>query len=236
MSIIVFILIVVLCFVVLGFVLRMLKGVARVMFSGVVLLLLVIGAVWLAMDANDLGRHFYQDEKLFLLYIDGQVSGAFVLGPSDIPKPIGDLSEIRSAYPDLSKIQGEYYKVLVLNWSVVQGDIDILNFKASSDEIKSALVSENPRQLFIEKTSKALGGGMIADLTAQVLAIYPSNDFFSSTMFSILAAKPLSNPDLVFAGIKQGTVQVYPETAVFKILKILPSDLAKVLVPVKNSQ
>ena len=122
----------------------------------------------------------------------------------------------------------------MLDWSIVQADIDVLNFKAGADEIRSALLSSNPRQLFVEKMSKALGGGMIADLTAQVIALYPTNDFFASSMFAILAEKPLMNNELLFAGIKQGVVKVYPETAVFKMIKLLPRGLAKVLVPVKE--
>jgi len=215
-------------------VLGVLKSIAK-MIIGLLLVVAVVGlGVWIMIDANNLSHHFYQDDKLFILDIDGKVAGAFVLGSSKIPVPLGDLSRIKSEYPDLAKLKGSYYKVIVLDWSIVQADIDVLNFKAGADEIRSALLSSNPRQLFVEKMSKALGGGMIADLTAQVIALYPTNDFFASSMFAILAEKPLMNNELLFAGIKQGVVKVYPETAVFKMIKLLPRGLAKVLVPVKE--
>jgi hypothetical protein len=214
-------------------VLGVLKGIARTV-VGLLLVAAVVGlGVWIMIDANNLSQHFYQDDKLFILDIDSIPAGAFVLGSSKIPVPIGDLSQIKAEYPDLAKLKGSYYKVVVLDWSIVEADIDILNFKAGADEIRSALLSSNPRQLFVEKTSKALGGGMIADLTAQVLTMYPSNDFFASSMFTILAAKPLQDSDFMFAGIKNEKVIIYPETIIFKIIKLLPEEMSKALVPAK---
>ncbi len=216
-----------------GMLLRKIGGWVAFVVPLVLLAVVVFFGVWIMLDANDLSKHFYQDNKLFVLDIDGKPAGAFVLGGNDIPVPVGDLSQIRNDYPDLSKIQGANYKVLVLDWSIVAADIDVLNFKASKEELRTALSSNDPRQLFITKTSQALGGGMIADLAAQVISLYPTNDFFASSMFVILAVKPLLNPDFIFAGMKQGTVKVYPETVVFKIIKFLPEDLARILVPVK---
>jgi hypothetical protein len=233
MLIIVLFIIFLVALLVLGLLLKKIGGWIAIAVPIALLAIVIALGVWIMMDASSLQNHFYQDDKLFVLDIDGNAAGAFVLGKSGIPVPVGDLSSIRVMYPDLAFIKGNYYKVIVLDWSVVQGDIDVLNFKASADEIKSALLSKDPRQLFIEKTSKAFGGGMIADLAAQVVALYPTNDFFASSMFAILAEEPLLNQDFIFAGIRQGTVIVYPETAVFKIIKLLPEDLARILIPVK---
>ena len=234
MSIIVLFIVFLVGLLVLGFVLKKVGG--WISFAVPIALLAIVIALglWIMLDANSLKNHFYQDNKLFILDIDGTAAGAFTLGRSDIPVPVGDLSLIKGYYPDLAKIQGNNYKVIVLNWSIVEADIDVLNFKATKEELKSALSSDNPRQLFIDKTSQAFGGGMLADLTAQVISLYPTSNFFASSMFAILAAKPLLNSDLVFAGMREGTVRVYPETAVFKIIKLLPEDLAKILIPVKG--
>jgi hypothetical protein len=233
MSIIVLLILVVAGLFLVGWALKKIGGWISFAVS-IALVVFIVGlGVWIMMDANSLKQHFYQDDKLFILDIDSVPAGAFVLGSNDIPMPVSDLASIRSAYPDLSKIIGSNYKIIVLDWSVVQDDIDVLNFKATSGEIKTALLSKDPRQLFISKTSQALGGGMLADLAAQVIAIYPTNDFFASSMFAILAAKPLLDSEFMFKGLKQGTVIIYPETAVFKMIKLLPEDLAKILVPVK---
>ncbi|MEM4239986.1 MAG: hypothetical protein QXM31_00870 [Candidatus Woesearchaeota archaeon] len=192
---------------------------------------IIVAGAWVLIDSNDLSQHFYQDDKLVLLDIDTRVAGAFVLGESKIPRPIGDMAGIIRAYPDLSKIKGNYYKVIVMDWSVVEGNISIPGFKATGREIRSAMVSGKPRDLLIKKSSEALGGGLLADITAQAIAMYPSEEMFASSMFAILAAEPLSNPDKMLKGMKEGKVIVYPETIVFKTIKFLPLDLARLLVP-----
>ncbi|MEM4254487.1 MAG: hypothetical protein QXR48_03845 [Candidatus Woesearchaeota archaeon] len=212
---------------------RILKGVVRTVFSLAVVLAVVVFGIWVLSDINDLKNHFYEDEKLFVLDIDGKVAGAFTLArSSEIPSTIKDLAQIRQYYPDLGKIRNKYYKVIVLKWELVADNVVLENFEALSDELKTALVSESPKEFFIDKTAGKLGktARSVAKTTADV--IYPTEDSFRSAMFALLAAKPLSEHETMLKAIKNNTAIIYPETITFKLLRMLPEGVAaKMVVP-----
>ncbi len=211
---------------------RFLPKVVREIILAVLAVFVITMGVWMLVDANDLRQHFYQDEKLFLLDIDGKIEGGFTLAKSsEIPATIKDLSEIREEYPDLGKIQGSYYKVIVMKWDLVDDNVVLDNFEALSSEIKTALLSDSPKELFVDKTAAKLGETArgIAMMTAD--ALYPTEDSFRSAMFALLAAKPLSEQETMFRAVRQGTAIVHPETITFKIIKILPESTTKWFVP-----
>ena len=214
-----------------GLILRVLEGAAKTIVAVIVLGIVVGGAVWIFWDINDLRQHFYQDEKLFILDIDGKAAGAFSLGSDGVPNIVTDLRTIRSAYPDVMLVRGNYYKVIVLTWPVVAQDLELSGFSATQDEIKTALLSENPTQLFIDKMVARYGQGAYGQVKLQADTLYPTHDAFASTVFALLASKPLSSPNLIFMGMNQGTVLILPETITIKILKILPSGMTNYLAP-----
>lgn len=214
-----------------GLLLRAVGSVARIVVSLLLIALVLAGGGWVMMDVNDLRQHFYQDDKLFVLDIDGRLAGAFVLGGDGLTKPVTDLRPLRAAYPDLAAIQGDAYKVIVLTWPVVAGDLQLEGFSAARDELRAALVSDNPKQLFIDKAIVEYGPQALGQIKLQADTLYPTHDAFASTLFALLAEKPLANPDLMFRGLKAGTVRVWPETVTFKILKVLPEGFHKLLVP-----
>jgi hypothetical protein len=192
-------------------------------------------------DINDLRQHFYQDEKLFILDIDGKVRGAFSLGSDGVPNILAPLDGIQEIYPariqdftNPTYVEKPYYKVIVLTWPVVAQDLELSGFSATQDELKTALASENPTQLFIDKMVEKFGQGALGQIKLQADTLYPTHDAFASTVFALLATKPLSSPNLIFTGMKQGTVLILPETITIKILKILPGGMTQYLAPQPN--
>ncbi len=233
MSWILLLLIVIVVLAVLGWVLKKVGGMIAMIIPLALLLVVVVFGIWIGMDTYDLSRHFYQDEKLFILDIDGKPAGAFVLGADELPGIITDLDKIRETYPDLAALQGSNYKVIVMKWPVVANDIDIMGFSASANDIKESLLDPNPKQKFAYLVLKGKGTAALAALMASFDAVYPINDAFSSSVFALLAAKPLQDRELIYKGIKDGNVIIYPETAVFKTMKALPLSVTKILAPEK---
>lgn len=233
MAWIIWLIVVVCVLVVLVWVLKKIGGLVAMIIPLVLLAVVVAFGIWVGIDAYDLNRHFYQDDKLFILDIDGKPYGAFVLGSDELPGIIPDLSGIRQAYPDLAALQENNYKVIVMKWAVVENNISIMGYGASANEVRESLLDENPKQKFAYFLLKGKGTAALAAMLASFDTIYPVNDAFSSTVFSLLAIRPLHDPDLVYRGIKDGNVIVYPETAVFKTMKVLPLSITKTLVPAK---
>ncbi|MEM2916374.1 MAG: hypothetical protein QXT19_03405 [Candidatus Woesearchaeota archaeon] len=233
MSWIVLLLIIIAVLALLGWFLKKIGGMIAMIISLALLLVVVVFGIWIGMDAYDLNKHFYKDNKLFILDIDAKPCGAFVLGADEFPGIITDLNKIREKYPDLSALKGNNYKVIVLKWPVVENDVEIMGFTASKSEIKEILLDENPKQRFAYFLLKGKGAAALAALMATFDAVYPINDAFSSSVFALLAVKPLQDRDLMYKGIKDGNVIIYPETATFKVMKALPLGVTKTLVPAK---
>lgn len=220
----------------LGVLFRTLTGFVRVAVVGLVIGGVIVGGVVIISDVIDLKNHFYQDEKLFVLEIDGNVGGAFLMGGAGIPDPLTDLRGIRSGYPDLAMIQGNAYKVIVMDWPVVADDLELVGFRATAQELRNALLSENPKQLFIDKAVEEYGADALGQIKLQADTLYPTRDSFAGTVFALLANKPLSNPDVFLSGLKSGSIVVFPETVTFKILGILPEGVARALVAPQQSE
>lgn len=231
MSLLVLLIILVLVVVAVGILLRVLTGVAKLIVSLVVLVLLVGGVAYVSIDFYNVDKNFYAQDKLFLLDINGEVAGAFVLGSTMIPRPLDDLESVRAAYSDLAAVQENYYKVLVLTWPFVAGDLDLQDINVTGAEVKAALVSDNPKQLYVDKAVKKHGDASLGHFKLQADTLYPTQDSFRSAMFTLLATKAMSEPSNVIKGIKRGTAVIAPETVTFKILKLLPDVLIDVLFP-----
>jgi hypothetical protein len=215
---------------IIGFLLRMLKGAVKLVATLFVIAVLVGGALWIFNDMNDLRKHFYQDDKMFLLEIDSEIAGGFRLGATGIPVPLSGVRGLDGRLDEWG-FEDEYYKVIVITWPVVAKDVQLAGFSATASELRQALLSEHPKHLFIDKGTASLGIRARDQLKLQADTLYPNEDAFAGTVFALLAEKPLSNPDLMFKGMKEGTVRVYPETITFKILKILPDSFNKLLAP-----
>ena len=230
MSWLVVLIVLVIAVLLVGFLLRMLKGAVKLVATIAVIAVLVGGALWIFNDMNDLRKHFYQDDKMFLLEVDDRIVGGFRLGATGVPVPLTGVRGI-DGEPDEWGFEDEYYKIIIITWPVVARDIELAGFSATASELKQALLSEHPKHLFIDKGTAALGIRARDQLKLQADTLYPNEDAFSGTVFALLAEKALSNPDQMFRGMKEGTVRIYPETITFKILKILPDSFTKLLAP-----
>ncbi len=222
--------------VLLGLLMRMLKGVFAIIVPVALMILVLALGAWIFTDINDLRNHFYQDEKLFVLDIDGRAVAAFRMGGAGIPDPVADLRGIRAGYPDLALVQGDAYKVIVMDWSVVAEDVELAGFRATAGEIRAALLSDNPKKLFVDKAVDEYGAQALGQIKLQADELYPAQDSFSGAVFALLANRPLGSPDVFLSGLKQGTIVVFPETVTFKILRFLPEGTARALIAPQQAE
>lgn len=236
MSLIVWIIVLIAVLVVFTLALRLLEGAAKIAVVLGIAVFVLLGAVWVITDVNDLRAHFLQDDKLLLLDIDGTLASGFVLGNEGMPQPITNLSVMRKQYPDLNAIKGETYKVIVIDWPAVARPLEVDGLTATDAELRDALLSDTPKRLLINKLADKNGKDALPLIRQQVDAQYPTQDLFRSQVFILLTAQLLSEPSDFLAQLKLGTVHVWPETVTFKILKRLPESLSAALLPQQAEQ
>ena len=241
MSWLIWLIVIVVLIIVIGLVTKILSGLARVIFSSAILILIVGAGGWILYDVNDLRQNFYNQDKLFLLDVDRKLAGAFALQEGTQPRIMSDLSAWQNIYPGLRQIMEESgeampYKIIVITWPVVADDLQLNSFTATSAELHDALRSDNSKELFIVKGVEEYGEEARGQVKLQADELYPTNDAFSSTVFALLAEKPLRDQQLMMNGLRDGTVEIYPETIVFKIIKVLPEELGNALFPAQTEE
>lgn len=236
MSLIIWIIVLIAVLVVFTLALRLLEGAAKIAVVLAVAVFVLLGVVWMITDVNDVRAHFLQDDKLFLLEIDGTLAAGFVLGGDGAPEPIANLSRMRTWYPDLNAIKGTAYKVIVVDWLAVARTLKVDGLTATDAELRDALLSDTPKRLLINKLADQHGKDAVPLIRQQVDQDYPTQDVFRSQVFVRLAEPVLAEPKNFLAQLKFGTVHVWPETVTFKILKLLPEGLSATLLPQQIEQ
>jgi hypothetical protein len=88
--------------------------------------------------------------------------------------------------------------------------------------------------LFVDKAVQGYGPQARMQFQQEADRAYPSEDAFASTLFAVLAQRPLNDSRLLLENIRLGSVLVYPETITFKLLKVLPEGIGRLLMPQKG--
>ena len=234
MSLVLWIIILIALVVVFVLALRLLEGAAKIIIVLAVAAFVLLGVVWTITDVNDVRAHFLQDDKLFLLDIDGTLAAGFMLGGDGTPEPIANMSRMRTWYPDVGAIKGSAYKVVVIDWPAVARTLKVDGLTATDAELRDALLSDTPKRLLITKLADQHGKEAVPLIRQQVDLDYPTQDLFRSKVFVQLAEPLLGEPKQFLAQLKLGMVRVLPETVTFKILKLLPASMSASLLPAET--
>jgi hypothetical protein len=222
--------------IILGLVMRVVGGIAALILGLGVIAFIVVGLIWIITDVNDLRNHFYQDEKLFLLDVDGRLIAGFTMGGDGVPKVLANVTPMRFDYPNLQKLRGNYYKVIVFDWEAIADDLGLMGFTATDDELRAALTSDTPKRLAVDKLAEKYLPNLLPQVRKEVDRIYPTQDQFRGTIFLLLAMGTLNDPDLFIEGMQKEVIVVYPETVTFKLLKMLPMGLRGALLPPQQKE
>lgn len=185
---------------------KIVKGIAQALLltSAVAAVVLAVAGGFVVMDALDLKNNFAAGGKLLLFSADNGTritSGLLAKGNGSMrPLAGADVERLGAAFGrgDYAAMKGDNFKLIVLR--------------------EEPLLASMPEELDFE------GSNVSREmLLLQLRAAGPEQ---RAQLLSALFAMQLGkNPLGIISGYKEGEVAVYPETAVFKVARILPGSL-----------
>ena len=191
-------------FLVLVFVWGIFKKLFKLMFyAGIIILLLMAGnAYFIYRDFMDLKEKFGSSSKEVLL-VDGSevITGIVLEGDSFEALSNQQLNEISSELEnkDYEGILGGNYKLMILDADIIKdldNKVEVLGQAMPQEEIKKTFESRSSSE--------------------------------KATLFAALLSEEIianKNPLFFFSQFKDGNIIVYPETALFKTVKLVPIGL-----------
>ncbi|MBS3112898.1 hypothetical protein J4418_02360 [Candidatus Woesearchaeota archaeon] len=210
---------------------KIVKGFLKMFFlaSTIVTLLLVVFSYFIYIDVTEFKEGWEQSPKLFLLQDKGYLISGFKADPQNVKTPIYPLSrEVMDSYKDpftkedYDAILGENYKLFIIDFTAFE-KIDTLNVFGTElklAQVKEMLDSDTPTKDFMEIN---LGQTLNLNIPKD------QDEMFRSSLFSGLFANAIKKegPLFIVSKVKDKRVLVYPETALFKSIKLIPLSLFK---------
>lgn len=171
----------------------------------IIFLLLAANIFFIYKDFTDLRENFAVSEKKVILKDGYDVLAGLLLSEDTDLMTNKQLYDYSSYLKDdnYEKILGESYKVMIIDIEIISNldtEIEIEGFKITTDEAVSILKSDlaNPEE--------------------------------KAALFSIILADEIlnsGNPLFFFSEFKKGNIIIYPETALFKTVKLIPLSFIK---------
>ena len=170
----------------------------------IIFLLLSANLFFIYQDFKDLRENFSVSEKKVILVDDNEVLTGLVLNEDTDLMTNEQLNDYSSYLKskDYEKILGSSYKLMVFDVEIISNldaELEFLDKTITSEEAISILKSDIGPQ---EK--------------AALFSIILADEILSSR-----------NPLFFFSEFKNGNIIIYPETALFKTIKIIPLSLIK---------
>lgn len=180
-------------------------------------------------DAVELKDNLETKPKLMLLQDNEKIIAGFVT--ADFEKEpefltISQITEYQNNFKkdDYKKMLGDNYKMFIIDlkaFDIVDEQVNFNGKKASKNSLYSMLKSNDPFSLYKSETGidPALMG--ISDPVE-----------FKANIFGILFSEAIDKRGtlFIFNEYKKKNVIIYPETAVFKFIKIIPTSFIKNLL------
>ena len=170
----------------------------------IILLLMAANAYFIYRDFMDLKENFGPLSKEVLL-VDGSevITGIVLKGDSFETLSSQQLNEISSELENKNYegILGDNYKLMILDVGIIEdlgNEVEVLGRTMPQEEIKKIFESGSSSE--------------------------------KATLFAALLSKEIianKNPLFFFSQFKDGNIIIYPETALFKTVKLVPIDLFK---------
>ncbi len=192
---------------------------------GIAILLVIAATTFLIYrDIADLRDNLRDSTKKIIVVDNDKVLTGFVLR-SQVRFLTGEQLEEFSAYlqdKDYSKVLGSSYRLMVFDIGIISelgaDAIDINGKTIAKSSAVSILRSEEPAAMLKQHSINE------DDLEISKNDMEDSSRVKAALFAIILSDEVLSpkNPLLLFSGFKEGSIVVYPETALFKAANILP--------------
>lgn len=195
------------------------KGIAYI--AGAFWIILMIIGIFVYADATELNEKFAGSEKLFLLDIEGDISAGFygIMDEKKQPKMLTqEQVEMYDGFYKKEKyasILGSYYKVFIFNESSFS-EIDKITFNGyeiDNETLMEILASDNAAGYFSENVLQGLAKVSVSD------------DELKGNLFAMMVSEGMKKKGSIFLvkHIQTGNVQIYPESAMFKFIRYLPT-------------
>lgn len=206
------------------------------MFSLLIISLIIgVGAFFVVKDAIDLKNNFMDHEKLMVLKDGDTVYAAFTFKNISLDKgetlnSLGsdNISQLEESIKrnDYSNYKASYYKIIIFNYSAFNNslseglkiDVGTEEIIFSEDEVKKIFNSNNPSDILYSKFSEK-----------KIFDNFPltSQEQLKNYLFAYMALNMVKNDGIlkIIPKIKSGEINVQPNTAIFKGIKLLPLSL-----------
>jgi hypothetical protein len=203
-----------------GVILSLIKGVIRIIFSILTIIMIVIG-VSLVLDAKEFRERFLVEEKKMILVEENNVLAGFTMmsaeeEPTFLTQEQVDAYSASLSTNNLNAILGNSYKLMIMDLDVfeeLEADMyDIQGHMFSRELIISIFKSDNPQTLIEEE----LG------------ATYDANDAeIKGVFFGLLFNEVMTSPVYFLEKYKEKDISIYPETMIFKAIGYIPIEVFK---------
>jgi hypothetical protein len=219
-------------------ILKFVKNIVKAIFSivGLIIIFLIIGGSSLYLDISGFKENFGKTPNLYLLEKDGQIiagaSGFFLKDkePSFAGKDELELYRQKFSENNLEAIKGDNYKLFIIKSGVFDsiGQVKTDDETISKQKIFELLESETPVNDYLKYKGISIDQ---RDYLLDQLKIKDSAQFKGLLLALLFKASIEENSSVfIFSQYKQGNIVIYPESALFKLLKLAPSSaLAKYL-------
>lgn len=226
-----------------GLVLKLVKGVVKII-SFIFLILFVVSIVlgfFVYKDMDDLRKNWPDSDKIILLANDKVYSGMIAtFSGGKEPVFIDNLENYQSDYAsgNYDLLLGSNYKLFIFRIGMFERTDEKIDFEGmeiygkevslSKSEILDIIESDNSAEKFV---SIVISNGEMASAEKQafkdeLVREIGSGNELKGAMFGILFQNAVEkDPLFLFKNLNNGNVIIYPETVIFKLLKIAPLSL-----------
>ena len=208
---------------------------------GLIILVLVVGLFFIYQDARSMQENFDSSPNLFLLEIEENIIAGMQSNPEQDPVYLDSqtISSYNFLYKDnnLNDIKEDNYKLIIFNQeafdSIQQITIDNHIF---TYEFATALLNSNtPVDDYIDNLIILEG---ISQENRESVKQNMKSDFeysdteFKGAVFATLfqERQDAEGPIFIFKQYQAGNAEVYKETAIFKLIEVIPTSFLKNMI------
>lgn len=194
-------------------------------FFAVTLGITVIGVILFAivfMDVVDLQKHFQNSTKIVFLEQDGRLLAGIEMSEDPVAISNSSLKIYNDLYQQKSyeAMLGKNYKLMIFSIKAIedlqQTTFYVQDIEVSKENILKAVQSDDPVQYI-----------------SNGITISEDSQYIKSLLLGVVLSNGVldqNNPLYFFEQYKQGNIFIYPETAVFKAMKIIPLSSIRTVV------
>ncbi len=212
-----------------GIIARVVKGMLKGFFlvSMTLTMIMAVASYLINLDAADFQQGWETKPKIFLLEDKDYLISGFKVDPDKNetgPIPIDTLKSYRESFSakDYDKILGKNHRLFIIDMEAFDGTsgLNILNKDLTLDQVKSIINSGAPNKEF---TKLILGQEM------DIKEDFEKDEMLRSTLFAGIFAKAMQERGTFFVieEVKNQNIRVYPEGAMFKMLRLIPIGFIK---------